>query len=70
MMWKVHQMHQNEAGMGHGRRGGRCTKHPKKADLPHAELSVQMQNYETMDPIYGYYNARMASEHLDPEGGG
>lgn len=42
-------MHQNDAGMSHRRRGGRWAEHPKKADLPHAELSVQMPNYVTMD---------------------
>jgi hypothetical protein len=51
-MWKEHQMHQNDAGMRHGRRGGRCAEHPKKADLPHGELTAQMPNYVIMDLIY------------------
>jgi len=33
MMWKEHQAHQNEEGMGHGRRGGRCAKHHKKSKI-------------------------------------
>ena len=51
-MWKEGQMHQNDEEMGHGRRGGRCAEHPKKADLPHRELSVQMANYGIIDIIY------------------
>ena len=45
----MHQMHQNGGGMGHRRRGGRWPEHPKKADLPHAELSVQMQYLAIID---------------------
>jgi hypothetical protein len=52
MMWKKCQIHQNDTGMDHGRRGGRCAEHPKKADLPHRELSVQMANYGIIDIIY------------------
>ena len=70
IMWKEHQAHQNEVGMGHGRRGGRCAKHHKKADLPYAQLSVQIQNYEIIDLIYQYYDAILASEYLDHEGEG
>ena len=69
-MWKQHQAHQNEVGMGHGRRGGRCAKHHKKADLPYAQLSVQIPNYGIIDLIYQYYDARMALEYLDHEGEG
>jgi hypothetical protein len=52
MMWEKCQIHQNDAGMDHGRRGGRCAEHPKKADLLHRELSVQMSNYGIIDIIY------------------
>ena len=63
-------MHQNDARMSHGRRGGRWAKHPKKADLLHANLSVQMPNYVTIDPIDGWYDVVIAPECLDLEGGG
>jgi hypothetical protein len=51
-MWKEDQMHQNKERMGHRRRGGRGAEHPKKADLPHPELTVQMPNYVIVDLKY------------------
>jgi len=67
-MWGKYHMHQNDAGMSHRRRGGRWVEHPKKADLPHLKLSVQMPNYVTMDLLDEYNCARMTSECLDTEG--
>ena len=45
-------------------------KTPQKSGLPHANLSVQMPNYVTIDPIDGWYNAVIAPECLDLKGGG
>lgn len=45
-------MHQNNAGMGHGRKGSMCAEHPKKVNLPHTELTAQMPNYVNVDLIY------------------
>jgi hypothetical protein len=67
-MWGEHKIHQNSERVGYRRRGDIWTEHLKKADLQHAELSVEIPNNIIIDLIYGYNDVIVASECLDLQG--